>query len=106
MKLKNKILNLYIRVFHNHETSRSHWETAAKINPYKAVCTSANNLEEISKISDSVLFHGGVDYKGKKVLDVCCGVGRIAKFIAKDVESYTGVDWSRTMVETARTMHK
>lgn len=106
IELKNKLRTLVIRVFFNHETNRKHWEQAAKINPYHAVCTSAKSLEDIAKIKDSVVYHGGVEFKGKAVLDVCCGVGRIARFIGDSVESYTGVDWSKTMVETANNLYK
>ena len=102
--LRNNLRILYVRVFHNSETSKTHWEILAKVNPYTAVCTSVKTQAEINNVTDSVVLQ--VDYKGKDVLDVCCGVGRIANFIAKDVKSYTGVDWSKNMINTARTNYK
>ena len=101
---RNNLRILYIRIFHNSETSKAHWEILAKVNPYMAVCTNAKTLADINLVKGSVIFYS--DYKGKDVLDVCCGVGRIARFIVKDVKSYTGVDWSKTMIKTARIDYK
>ena len=78
-----------------------YWETEAKKNPYKAICDHVKTKSEFDKFQDSILFYSKIDYHDKVVLDLCCGTGRISRFIIKDVKKYVGVDFSPTMIELA-----
>lgn len=80
----------------------AYWEKAARKNPYAAICTSVSTEEEFSRKNSSILFESGEDYTGKVVLDLCCGLGRVARHVAADVKLYIGVDFSATMIRMAK----
>jgi len=86
--------------------SLQYWEEAAKKNPYRAICDGISTEEEFDEQKDSILFASSVNYKNKVVLDLCCGLGRIARFITEDVKLYLGVDFSPTMIEKAKQRYR
>lgn len=50
----------------------------------------------------------GLDLDGKSILDVGCGLGDLATFLGKNVNTfrYTGIDVATRLIEDARSAHK
>lgn len=60
--------------------------------------TDARNQEEVSRILP--LLNLDAD---SRILDMGCGIGRWADAVGDDILSYLGVDFSRSLIEIART---
>ncbi|ALL01991.1 Methyltransferase domain protein [Pyrodictium delaneyi] len=95
---------------HNEYSPKKYWEERAKLavkDIYQAVCAYGrshieNKAMDIiqKKVFASML--KGVDLRGKKVLELGCGVGRWVPFITSYGAKYVGVDISENMIEVAR----
>jgi len=80
----------------------AYWECAAKLNPYGAICHDKTATEfETRKVS--IVFWPEVKLTvDMTVLDLGCGIGRVAKWVSPKVHKYVGVDFSPTMIKKAR----
>jgi ubiquinone/menaquinone biosynthesis C-methylase UbiE len=85
--------------------SQRYWERVARENPYAAICTGWDEAKFDSE-SDNPVVGSELLSKEKVVLDVACGIGRLAKFVAPKVKEYVGVDFSSGMIEKARERYK
>ena len=101
-KFRPVVAKFWRKIKKRNDRTLRYWEKSAKKNPYHAICTSVQTKEEFNNKSASVLFESKENFKDKIVLDLCCGLGRIAKFIVSDVKQYIGVDFSPIMIELAR----
>lgn len=85
-----------------------YWEKAARINPYAAICTGHSEQDFEENVS-SIIFDPHVNVQltpfPMRVLDLCCGLGRIAPRLAPQVSQYIGVDFSGSMIIQARQRH-
>jgi ubiquinone/menaquinone biosynthesis C-methylase UbiE len=86
-------------------TTHKYWEQVARKNPYSAICTGWDAAKFDSE-SDNPVIGSELLASDKVVLDVACGIGRMAKFVAPKVKQYVGVDFSSGMVEKARERYK
>lgn len=66
-----------------------------KVEIYKKFSKAEDYPATLGKLLASLL-------KGKKVLDVCCGNGKYASFLADHVLSYVGIDISERQIELAK----
>lgn len=84
------------------EVPLEYWEKAAIEDPFSAICTGYDEKEfETSK--DSIVFQANMPLrKDFVVLEIGCGLGRTAKFVAPNVKKYVGVDFSKNMIEKAK----
>lgn len=99
MRLKDRIIK---RIFkRSNDRTCEYWEKAAITNPYSAICTGWSK-EKFDVSQESIIFYGGVELtKDMVVLDLACGIGRVARFIAPNIKKYVGVDFSRNMIKKA-----
>lgn len=99
MRLKERIVR---RIFRKpSDRTPEYWEKAAITNPYSAICDGWSE-EKFNAERESIIFYGTVELtKHMIVLDLACGIGRVAKFIAPIVKKYVGVDFSRNMIKKA-----
>jgi ubiquinone/menaquinone biosynthesis C-methylase UbiE len=82
-------------------TTHKYWEQVAKENPYSAICTGWE-AGKFDSESDNPVMGSEFLTSDMVVLDVACGIGRLAKFIAPKVKQYVGVDFSSGMIEKAK----
>jgi SAM-dependent methyltransferase len=82
-------------------TTHKYWERVAKENPYAAICTGWD-AEKFDSEADNPIIGSELFEKEKTVLDVACGIGRMAKFISPRAKKYVGVDFSAGMIEKAK----
>jgi ubiquinone/menaquinone biosynthesis C-methylase UbiE len=85
--------------------THKYWEQVAKDNPYAAICTGWDAAKFDSE-HDNPIIGSELLSKDKVVLDVACGIGRLAKFIAPKVKQYVGVDFSAGMIAKAKERYK
>ena len=85
--------------------THKYWEQVAKEDPYAAICTGWNAAKFDSE-HDIPIIGSELLSKEKAVLDIACGIGRLAKFIAPKVKQYVGVDFSSEMIEKAKERYK
>lgn len=82
------------------EPSLDFWEIAAVERPYDSICAGWSK-ERFD--TDRVTLADKLELNDKMVfLDLCCGIGRIAKWVAPQVCMYWGVDFSTGMIIKAR----
>lgn len=84
---------------------KNEWEKFAKSDKYGAIYTQAKNHKEFWKsgLRNAVHILKDVDPSSQdKFLDVGCGIGRVARFIAKKGYDTYGVDISQEMINSAR----
>jgi ubiquinone/menaquinone biosynthesis C-methylase UbiE len=78
------------------------WEQAALKDPYAAICTGWDP-EKFDNAKESVVFSFDMGLtREMTVLDLGCGLGRVAKFLAPQVGKYVGADFSENMIRLAR----
>lgn len=82
-----------------------YWNMAALKDPYNAICDGATK-EQFDRAIGSLAFKYFKFNKKMVFLDLGCGVGRIAKKVAPNVEEYYGVDVSANMIKLAREYNK
>jgi ubiquinone/menaquinone biosynthesis C-methylase UbiE len=85
--------------------THKYWERAAKEDPYAAICTGWD-AERFDSESDNPIIGSDLLNKEMAVLDVACGIGRMAKYIAPKVRQYVGVDFSSGMIEKAKERYR
>jgi ubiquinone/menaquinone biosynthesis C-methylase UbiE len=85
--------------------THKYWEQVAKENPYAAICTGWDAAKFDSE-SDNPVMGSELLTNEKVILDVACGIGRLAKFIAPKVKQYVGVDFSVGMIEKAKERYR
>ena len=81
--------------------THKYWEQVANDNPYGAICTGWDASKFDSESDNPVIGSELLD-PDKSILDVACGIGRMARFIAPRVRQYVGVDFSGGMIEKAK----
>jgi ubiquinone/menaquinone biosynthesis C-methylase UbiE len=86
-------------------TTHKYWEKVAKENPYAAICTGWD-ASKFDSESENPIIGSELLGKEKTVLDVACGIGRMAKFISPKVKQYVGVDFSSGMIEKAKERYR
>lgn len=86
-------------------TTHKYWERVAREDPYAAICTGWDK-ERFESAKDNPIIGSELLSIEKVVLDVACGIGRMARFIAPHVKRYVGVDFSSGMIEKARERYK
>ena len=75
--------------------------------PLRAICAKFDgDEEEFYADRNSIAFLIKPLTKDMTVLDLCCGVGRVPKFVASHVKQYVGVDFSPTMIKTAKERYR
>lgn len=100
MRLKERIIRFILNK--PSDRTREFWEKAAVTNPYSAICDGLNE-ERFKREKESIVFQTKVELtKDAVILDLACGIGRVAKFIAPYVKKYVGVDFSKNMIEKAK----
>lgn len=73
---------------------------------FSSICDGFTEKDFEDK-KESLIFNNKLILEPSDVfLDVGCGIGRIAKFVAPHVSSYTGVDISTNMIERAKLYNK
>ena len=86
---------------HLTDRTREFWEKAALTNPYSAICDGWDE-EKFNNTKHSIIFSTDIELtKDTVILDLACGLGRVAKFIAPNVKKYVGVDFSKNMIKKA-----
>jgi ubiquinone/menaquinone biosynthesis C-methylase UbiE len=85
--------------------THKYWEKVAEENPYAAICTGWEEAKFDSESDNPIIGSEFLD-KEKVLLDVACGIGRMAKFIAPRVKEYVGIDFSKGMIEKAKERYK
>ncbi|MFH1327693.1 MAG: class I SAM-dependent methyltransferase [Candidatus Bathyarchaeota archaeon] len=105
--LLNRIRRAIRRAIRGSELTLNFWEKAAKSpDPYSVICAGWDEKKFNTK-RESIIFHPTVKLnKDLVVLDLCCGLGRLARFIAPNIKKYIGVDFSPTMIEKAKARHQ
>lgn len=90
------------------ETSRFFGERAKKYkedNPYSVTMYQDNNPELVrirnEKEVEKLLPKLRLDERSR-VLDIACGIGRWADAITQDISEYIGVDFSKELIEIAK----
>lgn len=93
------------------EKMRRDWDRRARIDPrYWVAATEeadeASYASSAEKDAEALVegLHGRVDARGR-VLDLGCGIGRLAAPLAARFGEVVGVDVSPAMIETARELH-
>ena len=70
---------------------------------YAPIIFDDKHWDEVPAVADGVIELGAkTGIAGKKVLDLCCGMGRISTELARRGFDVTGVDLSPSFLETAR----
>ncbi len=94
------------------ETSRFFGERAKKYqedNPYSVTMYQDDHPELVrirnEKEIELLLPKLGLD-KDSKVLDIACGIGRWADAITQDISGYIGVDFSKELIEIAKSRNQ
>jgi len=87
------------------DRSREYWEEGAKKNVYNVICDGITTAKKFYEKDSSILFFEPINLKDKVVLDLCCGIGRIACHLPSSV-NYIGVDFSTTMIRKAKERYK
>ena len=93
---------------HYSDLNVEYWDKMAKEDPYSAICTGFSE-KEFDEYDSTIIFHSCIKEKLNKnvvVMDLCCGLGRVAKFVAPLVKQYVGIDFSLTMIEKAKQRNK
>lgn len=103
MRLSREKINIDYK-----ETSRFFGERARKYkedNPYSVTMYQDNNPELVrirnEKEVEKLLPGLRLDEQSR-VLDIACGIGRWADAITQDISGYVGVDFSRELIEIAK----
>ncbi len=110
MTIKRKIKNLLALIFPTFSDKNvEYWDKAARRNPYAAICTDHSEIE-FEKNTDSIIFDPQARIQLSpflfRVLDLGCGLGRVAPRLAPLVGQYIGVDFSIRMIVQARHRHQ
>lgn len=85
--------------------THKYWERVARENPYAAICTGWDEAKFNSE-SDNPVVGSELLTPEKVVLDLACGIGRLARFVAPKVKEYVGVDYSSGMIEKAKERYR
>jgi len=84
------------------ERTLEYWECAAKLNPHEIICDGKSAFEFETR-KKSIVFWPEIKLTcDMTVLDLGCGIGRVAKWIAPKIHKYVGVDFSPTMIKKAQ----
>lgn len=87
-------------------TPPEYWEKVAIENPCDAICTGYDE-QKFNTSKDTIVFLVNIPWKANyTVLDLGCGIGRTAKFVAPNVKKYVGVDYSKNMIVVAKERNK
>lgn len=107
MRLSKEKVNIDYR-----ETNRFFGERAKKYkedNPYSVTMYQDNNPELVKmrneKEIEKLLPKLGLD-ECSRVLDIACGIGRWADAIIQDISEYIGIDFSKELIEIAKSRNK
>lgn len=80
--------------------SKDYWETMAEKDPYNSICYKFTK-SDFENNKDSIIFLIPTFNKDTDLLDLGCGLGRIAKWVAPHIEMYYGIDFSSGMIKQA-----
>lgn len=93
----------------NKEKVRLFWNERAKKytekNPYKAVkCNDSNNnyADALDEYEKQIIIPKLKIDKNSKVLDIGCGIGRLAEIIAPNSKYYLGTDFAQKLLDIAK----
>lgn len=66
--------------------------------------TSFQDKDNLNKrqIEESKILLDNIDFENKKILEIGCGLGRWAAFFHDKCESYLGIDYSKNLIELAK----
>ncbi len=91
---------------HNFVFEKEYWEIEGKENPIDAICKGFS-VEDFKNKKESLIFHLEPEFnKDQTFLDLGCGIGRVARWVAPNIKEYHGVDISSTMIENAKEYNK
>jgi SAM-dependent methyltransferase len=83
------------------------WNDIAKTDDiYIAICDGWTKEDFLEKKGSFAFCDFFRTKKSDIILDIGCGIGRIAKFLCTNIKHYYGVDWSKEMVKKAREYNK
>jgi len=88
---------------------KDYWIKAGKNNPVHEICYNWD-LEMFKTVKSGIWFtldvESVVSNKNTNFLEIGCGLGRIAHWVAPHVKKYIGIDISSTMIEGAKEYNK
>ena len=59
------------------------------------------NLDQ-RQLEESQILEENIQFKGKKILEIGCGLGRWAEFFHDKCEAYLGIDYAKNLIELAK----
>ena len=98
-KIKRKLLGKTT------DRTKKYWEKAAKQDIEKTmwcICDGYDKETFDTKATDFINILKETDLKGKRVMDLACGIGRTCKWISPVVKEYVGVDFIPEMIQKAK----
>ena len=108
MKFKTRIKRILSLIIPSlSDNNVEYWDKAARIDPFAAICTG-HSEQDFEQNLHSIIFHPQreISLAHKRVVDLCCGLGRMVPSLAPEVWEYFGIDFSIPMIVQARQRHQ